>query len=373
MDGDGRTGGRSHPRAGHGRGPEGWVRPSGHGDEPGARRLPAVPAHTQARSSRPALAGQGQVRAFLRAFQPDFVYPALSVRLWAHAGRPRGAAHLGQPHARSSRAPPDAGRRDDDGAARPGPGQRRRHGDGGPPRARAARPGRAGRAEPVRPPHLRVRLGRRHRGGRQPRGLLAGRAPAARQPGAAVRRQRHLDRGRHDDRQVRGRAGQVRRLRLAHPAGQLAHPRGLPRGRRGAVRGAARRARPHRGAVDHRAVHDHRLAGAEQAEHRRGARLGARRARGRGHQADPRLRPGRDVPGRGRGGRQGPRGRRPRQGGAGRSGTSASPPGPRPARPGARCSTGWPPVRCRRAGPTRSRSSAPTRARWRRGRPPARC
>ena len=47
----------------------------------------------------------------------------------------------------------------------------------------------------------------------------------------------------------------------------------------------------HRGAVDHRAVHDHRLARAEQAEHRRGARLGARRRRGGRHQEDPGLRP----------------------------------------------------------------------------------
>ena len=37
----------------------------------------------------------------------------------------------------------------------------------------------------------------------------------------------------------------------------------------------------HRQAVVHRAAHDHRLAGADQEEHRRGARLGARRRRGR--------------------------------------------------------------------------------------------
>ena len=60
--------------------------------------------------------------------------------------------------------------------------------------------------------------------------------------------------------------------------------RGLPRGRGGAVPGADHRARPHRRPVDHRAVHDHRLARAEQAEHGRGAWLGARRRRSRGHQ-----------------------------------------------------------------------------------------
>ena len=36
----------------------------------------------------------------------------------------------------------------------------------------------------------------------------------------------------------------------------------------------------------------------EQAEHRQDPRLGARRRRGEGHQADPRLRPGADLPGR---------------------------------------------------------------------------
>ncbi len=113
--------------------------------------------------------------------------------------------------------------------------------------------------------------------GAQPRGQLAGRAPAARQSRAAVRRQPHLDRGRHRDRQVRGRARQVRGLRVAHAAGELARRGRLPRGRAGALRRATRRARPHPGAVDHRAVHDHRLACPEQAEHRRGPRLGPRR------------------------------------------------------------------------------------------------
>ena len=50
----------------------------------------------------------------------------------------------------------------------------------------------------------------------------------------------------------------------------------------------------------------------EQAEHRRRARLGARRRRGEGHQGDPRLRPGADLRGRPRGHRARPQGRRPR-------------------------------------------------------------
>ena len=57
----------------------------------------------------------------------------------------------------------------------------------------------AGR-EPVRPPRVLRGLRRRHRGGRQQRGVLAGRHPAAGQPDPDLRRQPHLDRGRHHDR-----------------------------------------------------------------------------------------------------------------------------------------------------------------------------
>ena len=56
----------------------------------------------------------------------------------------------------------------------------------------------------------------------------------------------------------------------------------------------------HRQAVDHRRHDDHRLARADAAEHRQGARLGARRRRDQEDQGDPRLRPGRRLrrPGR---------------------------------------------------------------------------
>ena len=67
----------------------------------------------------------------------------------------------------------------------------------------------------------------------------------------------------------------------------------VPRERPGAVRRARGRQGRHRQAVAHRAAHDHRLARADQAEHRGRARLRARRRRGRGDQGDPRLRPGR--------------------------------------------------------------------------------
>ena len=117
--------------------------------------------------------------------------------------------------------------------------------------------------------------------------VLAGRPPAARQPDRALRRQPHLDRGRHQHRQIRGRRRALRGLRLARAARRLGHGRGLPRERAGAPRGVRDGQGGHRRAVVHRAAHDHRLARAEQAEHRRRPRLGARRRRGRRHQGDP--------------------------------------------------------------------------------------
>ena len=87
------------------------------------------------------------------------------------------------------------------------------------------------------------RLRRRHRGGHQPRGQRPRRAPAAGQPHRHLRRQRDLHRGRHPDRQERGRGRPLRGVRLARADRRLAQrrrrPGRLPRGRRGAVRGAA--------------------------------------------------------------------------------------------------------------------------------------
>ena len=70
----------------------------------------------------------------------------------------------------------------------------------------------------------------------------------------------------------------------------------------------------HRGAVFDRAENDHRLARAEQAEHRCGARVRARRGRGQGDQGGPALRPRGRLPGRGRVGQPRAPGRRSRQG-----------------------------------------------------------
>ena len=140
--------------------------------------------------------------------------------------------------------------------------------------------------EPVRPHHLVLRLRRRHRGGHLQRGVLAGRHPAAGQPHPDLRRQPHLDRGRHDHRAVRGRRGPLRGLRLARAARSTGSPaRGKYDENVQALAAALRRRQGgHRPAVVHRAAHHHRLARAERAEHRQGARQRPRRRRGRGDQ-----------------------------------------------------------------------------------------
>ena len=130
----------------------------------------------------------------------------------------QGAAHVGLADARPPRGQPHPRRRDHHRPARPGRRQRRRHGDGRPPRARPARPGRPRGREPLRPHHLVLRLRRRPRGGRQRRGVVPGRHPAAGQPGPRLRRQPDLDRGRHERRLHRGRRQALRGVRLARAA-----------------------------------------------------------------------------------------------------------------------------------------------------------
>ncbi len=123
--------------------------------------------------------------------------------------------------------------RDDDRSARTGRRERRRHGDGRPPGARTARPGRPRGHQPVRPPHLRLLQRRGPRGGREQRGLLDRRPPAARQPHDDLRRQPDLDRGRHRHRVQRGRGQALRGLRVARADRRLDQRRqGVRRGRR---------------------------------------------------------------------------------------------------------------------------------------------
>ena len=115
-----------------------------------------------------------------RAFQPDPVHPAVPRRVRARAGRHRVAADLEVQDTGASRVPAHHGRRDHHRPAGPGPGLGGRDGDGVALRARSVRSGRGTGHQPVRPLHLRDRLGRRHGGGRDQRGVVAGGHPATR-------------------------------------------------------------------------------------------------------------------------------------------------------------------------------------------------
>ena len=363
------------PGAGDGRGSEGGLRSSRHGDEP-RRRPPTCSSSGSCGTTRPIprwlgrdrfvlSCGHSSLTSYIQLYLSGYgltLDDLKALRTWGSI-TPGHPEHGLTPGVETTTGPLGQGLANAVGMAM---AARRERGLLDPDAAR--------RDEPVRPPHLRLRLRRRHRGGRQPRGVVAGRASAARQPDPALRRQPHLDRGRHRDRQVRGRAGQVRGLRLAHPAGRLAHPGRLPRGRGGAVPGA-----DHAPGTTPQAPSIIALStiigwpAPEQAEHRRGARLGARRVRGGRHQGDPRLRPGRDLPGRGRGGRPGPRGRRPRQarqgpvGGALRQVGGGQPVQAGPARPARRAGAAG-----RLGGRAAGVRASPT-GRWRPGRHRARC
>ncbi len=195
-------------------------------------------------------------------------------------------------------------------------------------------PGRRSRDQPVRPPHLRDRLRRRHGRGSDLGGVIAGRRAAAGQPHRVLRPQRDLDRGRHQHRVVRGHRRPLRGVRLACAARRGRRER--RRHRRGHRQGQG----GHRQAVVHLGADDHRLPGAEVDEHRQGTRLSARRRRSRGGQEDPRIRSGQEVRGPRRGDRPHPRAGAARQGQPTRSGTPISRRGPS-ASPSARnCWTG---------------------------------
>ena len=164
----------------------------------------------------PHWAGRDRFVLSCGTLQPHPLHPALPRRLGPRARRPQGAAHLGlaRPRATPSTATPPASR---------------------PPPVRSARASATRSAWPWRPaasaacstptpPRATRRstttiyahlLRRRHRGGRERRGLLHRRHPAARQPHRHLRRQPDLDRGRHRHRAHRGRRRPLRGLRLA--------------------------------------------------------------------------------------------------------------------------------------------------------------
>ena len=189
---------------------------------------------------------------------------------------------MGQPHARTSRVPPDAGRRGDDRPARPGHGQRRRHGDR---RALPRAPLQPARPHDRRPPHVRARLRRRPDGGHLLRGRLARRTPRARQADLPLRRQpRHARRpdvaGVH-----RGRAAALRGLRLAGAARRERATRTSTRSTRRSATATSETERPSiilvRTTIGYGSPHK---AGTQQ-----GARQPARRRGGRADQEGARL------------------------------------------------------------------------------------
>ena len=174
VDRAGHQGGGHRPAAGRRRRPEGRQRPSRHRDEPGAAGLPAVPADHAPRPDRPELGRPRPVRPVQRPLLAHPVHASCScpATAWSwptsKALRTWGSLTPGPPRAR-----PHPRRRDHHRPARPGRRQRRRHGDGRPPRARPVRPGRRARRVAVRPPHLRHRRRRLPGGGRVQRGVSA--------------------------------------------------------------------------------------------------------------------------------------------------------------------------------------------------------
>ena len=157
------------------------------GDEPGAAGVSVVPECAGPRSGGRLVAGPGPVRTLGRAHRPDALHPVVPVRVWAGDRGPGGTAHLGLEDSRAPGIPTHPRRRDHHRATRPRPGCGRRNGAGRAPGGRAAGPGGAGRAEPVRPSCLCHRLRRRHDGGHLERGQLPGWAPGAGQPDRVLR------------------------------------------------------------------------------------------------------------------------------------------------------------------------------------------
>ena len=140
------------------------------------------------------MAGPRSLRALGRARQRAALQPVASERVRPDARRPETVPAVGQPHAGPSRARLRAGRRGQHRPARPGAGQRGRHGDRGAVARGDVQPaGARGR----RSRDLRARERRRHDGGAVERGRVACRHARAR---AAQRRLRCQSRhaGGHD-------------------------------------------------------------------------------------------------------------------------------------------------------------------------------
>ena len=118
-------------------------------------------------------------------------------------------------------------------------------------RARAVRPGRRARREPLRPLHLRRRRRRRHRGGRHQRGVR--RSPATQQLGNLILFYDDNQISIEDDTNIalsEDVARALRGARLARADGRLEGRRRVPRGRR--TRSTRRRSRRSRSPTSRR-------------------------------------------------------------------------------------------------------------------------
>ena len=239
--------------------------------------------HLRHNPSRSALGQPRPLHALERARLDAAVRPAAPDRLRPADRRAQALPPARLQDAGASGIPLHAGGGNHDRAARPGRRQRRRDGDRGKSARRALQPAGFRRR---RPPHLRVHGRRLHDGRRLARGLRARRHPRAGQTDRLLRRQRHLDRlGKGPHRPVvhRQRARALQGLRLAGDPPRRRARRG--RGRQGDPQGEARKIAP-----DADLLQDHDRQGrAAQAEHRRRARLAARRGRGRGDARRDRL------------------------------------------------------------------------------------
>ena len=182
-----------HSCAGHGRCTSREFRSSRHAHGHGRHRRSAVERFPQAQPDESAV---GQSRSF-RAFQ----WPRFDVDLRVAAPdrlRPAAAGVEELPptafkDCRSPRIRRDPRRRDHHRAARPGPGQRRRH---GPCRTGACRALQSRRSRHCRSPHLCLPRRRLPDGRHFTRGRLAGRHPRPWQARRHLGRQRHLHRWR---------------------------------------------------------------------------------------------------------------------------------------------------------------------------------
>ena len=172
--------------------------------------------HLRHSPTQPALAQPRPLRAVGRSRVDAPVLDAPPDGLRRQPRRPQGLPPVGLDHPGPPRIRPDPGGRGDDRPARPGPRQRRRHGDR---RAAAGGGVQPARARHRRPPDLRDRQRRRHAGGRRVRGELARRPPETGQADRALRRQPDPARRADGVGVQRGRARRASRPTAGTPSG----------------------------------------------------------------------------------------------------------------------------------------------------------